>query len=124
MTISAVVVFVLVHLVSERLAHSPETNSKKHHTHEPFAPRRKPVCWDQVSQPKRQQANDCNTGRMTDTPSRAWSPRPVRSAHCQRRDRRQVVRSGPNMDSACDQARYGSNHSFPRDPHWPALWPC
>ena len=118
-SVSTVFVFVFVHLVSERLAQSPDTNSKKHHTHKPFAPGRKPVCWNQISQPERQQSNDCNTGRMTHTPSRTWSPRPVRSAHCQRSDCRQVVRSGPNMDGACDQARYGSNHSFRAIPTGP-----
>lgn len=59
---SAVFVLVFMHLILERLAQSPETDSKKHHAHESFTPGGKPIGRNQVSQPERKQTNDCDTG--------------------------------------------------------------
>src|SRR5262249_1043107 len=57
-----VLMFVGVDPISQRLAEPPQTNGQQHHADQPLTPRRKPFHWQQVPQPKREQADDTDSG--------------------------------------------------------------
>jgi len=64
MDVPVPVVLMLVCMDFEGFRQSPAANSDQHHPYHSFSPARKEVDGNQVSQQKRQQTDNCHTGRM------------------------------------------------------------
>ena len=110
--LAVVPVFVRVDIVLERTAQRPQPDAEQHHAHEPFAPLGEQINRQPIPQPERKQADDTHARRMTEPPTRPRQPGAARTAHCQRRNGGEMVRSGPHMHDSGNKSCQGGDHSF------------
>ena len=103
--ISVVFVFVRVDIVLQGEFQRPQTDAEQHHTHEPFAPRGNPFDWNHVLQREQKQSHKRDARRVTQAPTRTRQPSRALTAHHQRRDGCQMIRSGPDVDCPSDESR-------------------
>src|SRR5215471_12837622 len=88
-------VFVFVGMDFEGLSQSPNTNTEKQDADKALAPGGNQVERQQIPQPKRKQTDHGNAGGMPKSPTHSRFPGTLWPAHRQRRNRCQMVRSGP-----------------------------
>lgn len=103
--VAVVRVRVGVHLVSHRLPDPPCPDPDQHHADQPFAPPGNPLPREDLAKQKGGYSYDHHTGCVAEPPKQACFPSPFTSVGRERRDGRQVVRPGQDVDGTCGQAR-------------------
>jgi hypothetical protein len=112
--VPVMLVLVYVDPLPGRLPDAPDADRDEHQPHQPLAPARHLLDRENLSQEKRRQPHDDHSTRMTEPPQEACGPRTLLSVGRKRRDGRQVVRPGKDVDRARGQAGdEGSDHGVP-----------